>query len=109
MTNKVKFLIEDMAWVLHNFTSYLNNHPDDFSAKIDCANAMWIISQKGYGDIYMIDDFLELVEEGYVIDYDGSGHWCDDEGNELGSIRCDVDWLKENKPEDAKFILWFNK
>ena len=59
--------------------------------------------------VFLIDDFIEDVEEGYFIDYDGSGCWVDDAGNRLGHIRCDVKWLRENQPADAKFIAWFNK
>ena len=106
---KPDFLIEDMAWVLKNFMPHLIENPTDFSMMTKCANAMWIMTQIGYGDIFLIDDFIENVEEGYFIDYDGSGCWVDDAGNRLGHIICDTKWLRENQPADAKFVAWFNK
>jgi hypothetical protein len=43
------------------------------------------------------------------MDYDGTGYWVDGEGNRLGSIYCNVNWLRSNTPEGAEFIMWFNK
>ena len=62
--------------------------------------------------------FADITDDGIIsfgtkevgfIDDDGIGHWVDKEGNDLGYIRCNVNWLKSNQPKDAKFIMWYNK
>lgn len=111
------FLIEDIAWTLKNFaikikewetTPSWEHNPDEDPYK-QAAHAMLITAKIGYGDCYPIDTFIKNVETGNFIDYDGSGFWVDFEGNTISRIRCDVEWLENNQPENAKFIMWYNK
>lgn len=111
------WLIEDTAFTLKNFSQKFIEweripsweRDDSKDPYIMAANAMLIVIKKGFGDCFAIDDFIKNVECGGFIDYDGSGRWVDKEGNDLGYIRCDVEWLKQNKPENAEFIMWYNK
>lgn len=111
------FLIEDIAWTLRNFTIKIkewedtpfwerNYNEDPYK---QAAHAMLITAKIGYGDCYPIDIFIENVETGNFIDYDGSGFWVDSEGNKINRIICNVEWLENNQPENAKFIMWYNK
>ena len=110
-------LIEDIAWTLRNFTDKIIDWEETSFWERDynedpykqAAHAMLITTKIGFGDCYPIDTFIEEVKDGSFIDYDGSGFWVDSEGNEISSIRCNAEWLKQNKPENAKFIIWYNK
>ena len=110
-------LIEDITWTLKNFaikikewetTPSWEHNPNKDPYK-QAAHAMLITAKIGYGDCYPIDTFIEEVINGDFIDYDGSGFWVDSEGNKISSIKCDTNWLKQNKPENARFIMWYNK
>ena len=111
------WIIEDVAWTLKNFKSRImdweellySERNEDEDPYLMAANAMLIVSKIGFGDCFLIDDFIECVEDGGFIDDDGTGHWVDKEGNDLGYICCNVNWLKSNQPKDAKFIMWYNK
>lgn len=111
------FLIENIAWTLKNFIIKIKewedtpfwgrNHNEDPYKQ--AAHAMLITAKIGFGDCYPIDTFIEEVKDGSFIDYDGSGFWVDSEGNEISPIRCNTEWLKNNQPENARFIMWYNK
>ena len=120
MMNNIKidnFLIKDITWTLKNFSIKIkeweaipiwDRNPDQDPYK-QAAHAMLIAAKIGFGDCYPIDTFIERVKDGSFIDDDGNGSWVDFEGNKISSIRCDTEWLKNNKPENAKFIMWYNK
>ena len=64
--------------------------------------------QAKYSHIVAIDDFIDWIDEGFVEDYDGTGRWCDFEGNITDYIRCDINWLQKYR-EGYHFIAWSNK
>lgn len=72
------------------------------------AQAIRIQCRQNYGYVMTIDDFVENVEDGYFIDYDGSGVFLDSEGKRHEYIRCNAKWLKTHQ-NDYKYVLWFNK
>ena len=72
------------------------------------AQAIRLQCKQDYGHIFTVDDFIKHVEDGYFVDYDGSGVFLLEDGSRYGTIRCDVKWL--NKFRDRfSFVLWFNK
>ena len=111
------FLIEEIAWTLRNFTTKIKEWEDtpfwgrnhNENPYKQAAHAMLITAKIGFGDCYPIDTFIEHVMDGSFIDDDGSGYFVNTEGNKISSIRCDTKWLQDHMPEDAKFIMWFNK
>lgn len=113
------FLAEDIIWTLKNFSEKFKtwenmNWKSRIESKKDdpyviAARAVLIVAKKGYGECFMIDDFIRNVESGLFINSDGHGDWVDWYGNKIGSIQCDTNWLKNNKPEKANFIMWYNK
>lgn len=121
MMNNYNPLVEDLAWTLKNFKQKFEDFENLSKEKLweientsadpywQAAQAVYILNKIGYGDCYYVDDFIERVEEGCFIEYDGIGSFVDDEGNKLSRIICDVKWLKENKPENCHFIMWYNK
>lgn len=121
MMNNYNPLIEDLAWTLKNFKQRFEDFRDLPKEKLweientpadpywQAAQAVYILNKIGFGDCFYIDDFIKMVEEGYFIEEDGNGLFVDDEGNKLSRIICDVKWLKENKPENCHFIMWYNK
>lgn len=72
------------------------------------ATALDLDKEKEHGDVFVIDDFIENVYHGYIMDYDGSGYLIDDYGNEIKPLRCDTRWL-ENQKKIARFVVWYNK
>ena len=112
-----KWLIEDIAFTIGNFSERIKEWEtkrwdptyNEENPYILAANAALIVAKKGFGDCFLISDFIDCVNNGSFIDYDGTGYWADEEGNKLGCIYCDSEWLKKNQPEKAKFIIWYNK
>ena len=78
------------------------------------ARAKELQKAQGYGNVFLIDDFIEAVRQGYFINYDGIGFFGDWNGEvqrELYNkdmINCNVEWLEENR-KDYLFIYWYNK
>ena len=64
----------------------------------------------GYGTILSFDEFYECVKTGSFIDYDGTGYFIDNEtGEKIKTLSCNCNWLKDNKPENSDYVMWFNK
>ena len=115
------FLIEDIKYTLKSFIPDIiqfldlpygeqwNREDTEEDSILQAAHAVLINAKIGYGQCFSIKHFIEDVETGGLIDYDGCGYWVNVEGNELGPISCNVEWLRNNKPKDAKFIMWYNK
>ena len=62
-----------------------------------------------YGCVYSFDNFYSSVKCKCFIDYDGIGYFIDNDGNKVKPVRCNCDWLMNNKPENSNYILWFNR
>lgn len=108
----------DLKWeigVLLNF--YANNVKDvdkydyDKREKIKTlyAQAILLNVEHGYGLYLPIDDFIDWVDEGYLLDYDGFGKLLDANGKEIGNSKCKVSFLKQAKKLGAVYVAWFNK
>jgi hypothetical protein len=68
---------------------------------------------QGYGEVFLIDDFIEEVRNGCFINFDGIGFFGDWNGENdrefyKDMINCNVKWLEENR-KDYLFIFWYNK
>ena len=69
---------------------------------------LWMVY--GYGTILSFDEFYECVKTGLFSDYDGTGYFIDNEtGEKVKPLTCNYKWLKNNKPENSDYIMWFNK
>lgn len=73
------------------------------------AQAMILNVKHGYGLFYPIDDFIEEVDGGMYIDYDGTARLLDADGAFMRYGRCDVKELEEAKANGAIYVAWFNK
>ncbi len=115
--NRDKYWEEDLAWFLRRFIQDVAEntveHSIDYDDKRRLAKEyahrinLWMCY--GYGEIFSFEEFYKCVETGSFIDYDGTGCFIDNEtGEEVKTLRCN-DWLKENKPENSDYIMWFNK
>lgn len=96
--------IQNIAWNLFYFYPDASTDCAPDERMYNCARAILIAQQKGYGDCMLVDDFVEAVETGGFNPYDGDGYFCDEDGNDLGGV-----WEVETIPESAKFVMWFNK
>ena len=113
------FLVEDIIWTLKNFSKKIKHwenidwkqrmKKEEEDPYVIAARAALIVAKIGYGECFAIDDFIEEVKKGNFINNDGSGTWTDKKGTALGYIQCNVDWLTKFKPENAEFIMWYNK
>ena len=70
--------------------------------------AMRLLFKDGIADVFTVDNFIRSVERGSFNDYDGIGCFSAIDGEKQKEIRCDADWLKENRA-DYPFVLWYNK
>ena len=109
-----KWLVEDVAWTLKNFQNkivkweeqeraYYGRFKD--SPYMDAARAALIVANKGFGDCYPIDDFKDAVKDSTFTAYDGTGVVVDEDGNEIERFN----WRTQEIPDNAKFVMWFNK
>lgn len=73
------------------------------------AKAIILNVKDGYGLFYPIDDFIESVEGGGYIDYDGIGFLLNGNGEKIGHSRCNVQFLEEAKANGAVYVAWYNK
>ena len=73
------------------------------------AQAILLNVEHGYGLFFPIDDFIGSVEDGYFIDYDGTGKLLDTNGKVIGYSKCSVPFLKKAKKNGAVYVAWFNK
>ena len=71
--------------------------------------AIILNTNRGYGLYYPIDDFIDDVSCGGIIDYDGIGYLLNADGNELGYVRCNLDFLEKAKMDGTVYVAWFNK
>lgn len=55
-----------------------------------------------YADVMTVEEWLDAVNSGLFVTYDGSGYWVKDnkESN---------DEVFSSKPEDATHVTWYNK
>lgn len=61
------------------------------------------ITKQSYGDLYTVDEWKISVENGWIMDDDGSGYWVKDG---LECRDCDVFY---SEPKDATHVMWYNK
>lgn len=100
---------EDMAWSFSNFYPEIaekmyDNGKSEWDPKfLECMQALAIVVKNDFGDCWPIDAFMEEVHCGMFTSYDGSGYFYDEDGNQVGNV-----W-DSYIPENAKFVLWFNK
>lgn len=73
------------------------------------AQAILLNVKRGYGLFYPIDDFIEDVDGGSYIDYDGTAELLDADGNMIKYGCCDVGLLEDAKANGAAYVAWFNK
>lgn len=113
-----KFWEEDLANILSDLIEQTNirvidktmTYDTKESLSKDFAHRIRLWMNYPYGDIMSFEEFLYAVRHGGFIDYDGQGYFIDDTtGEEIKGIRCDVEWLINNKPENSNHIMWFNK
>ena len=103
----LEFMAEDMAWTFDSFypdfadTMYDGKWNPEF---LNCMKALVIVAKNGFGSCYFIDSFLDSVKAGMFTPYDGVGKFLDENGDSI----CDV-WSVDEVPNNAKFVLWFNK
>lgn len=55
-----------------------------------------------YGDLMTIEEWNDAVNDGYIMDDDGSGYWVKD------GMTCD-DSVFGTDQEDATHVIWYNK
>jgi hypothetical protein len=68
------------------------------------------------GDVYTIDEFQEMVDDGSVMDNDGHAHWSTlTHEYRTKNIYDFSDFVRPSAfnpsvaPEDATHVIWFNK
>jgi hypothetical protein len=60
-----------------------------------------------YGDIMTRQEYVECVEEGLFIDYDGSGHPMRD--GLMDKLTIVIPSKLSELPDDCTHVIWFNK
>lgn len=101
-------IIDKLKWeigvTLRHYANSKDKNKDELYAK-----AILINCKIGYGLVYVIDDFIECVEDGFYIDYDGIARCIDENGDYICGAKCDTKYLKNLKRKGIKYIAWFNK
>lgn len=73
------------------------------------AQAIELTVKDDCGLIIPIDECIDWVSDGSIIDYDGHGYLLDENGKEIGGMHCDVSFLQKAKENGACFVAWYNK
>lgn len=63
-----------------------------------------------HSDSYVMEvsEFIELVKQGYFIDYDGIGYFHDGESETDVPARCDVRYL-ESYEDTYPYVCWYGR
>jgi hypothetical protein len=77
-------------------------HPVNFNSTNNYGNA-----PEGEDDVYTVEEFLKICDDGMFIDYDGYGHPVKDKMADE-SI-CVKPSQREQIPKDATHIVWYNR
>lgn len=107
---------KDQEWEIGVLLNHYAEHPDRNDSYDKADNIKHLYSRAisltvgNIGLVYPIDDFIACVKDGSYIDWDGSAHGLDFDGNELDiPVYCNVNVLKQAKEKGAVFIEWCNK
>lgn len=60
-----------------------------------------------FADVFTLNEFIEMLDEGYIIDYDGIGYFHDGENETNISV-----WDNTLTWDDVKnfpYVCWYNK
>lgn len=86
--------LDELKALLHDYTVNSTNSTRAYTKDI---------TKQKYGDLYTVDEWKESVENGWIMDDDGSGYWVKDG---LECRDCDVFY---SEPKDATHVMWYNK
>ncbi len=109
--------IMDMEWefgvILQNYAynKDRNDTEQEYDIKELYAKSIALTAKECCGLVFVIDDFIEDVRNGGFIDYDGSAHALDADGNLMENVPayCNLKVLEKAKKNGAVFIAWYNK
>ena len=73
------------------------------------AQAIELTVKDDCGLIMPIDECIDWVSRGSINDFDGFGDLLDENGEEMGGMRCDASFLQKAKEGGAVFVAWYNK
>lgn len=81
--------------------------------KQEAFNLIFVISAE-YAYIYTIDEFMNLVDRGFINDYDGTGYLAVEIDNEFYEVNrndfvCHYPWLKTMKEKGFTHVSWYGK
>lgn len=102
-----------MEWLLQRF---LYDHeklkmysPESKQIIQKYAKMAEIQAQIKYGDVFTIEDFIEEVETGGFMSYDGTGYYWDTEKNEEAEkVSFDINKLKQDA-QKYEYVIWYNR
>lgn len=60
-----------------------------------------------YGDVFTVEEFLQMVDMDCLIDYDGSGNPA--KNGKMSKEYVYPSRARELLPEDATHVVWYNK
>ena len=81
-----------------------DSHDDEIYAQ-----ALRLQCNEDCGDVYLHEDFFEMVNQGCITNYDGVGYLMTFEGEEGAAVNCSVFFLEKVDKEKYPFVIWFNK
>ena len=73
------------------------------------AQALRLQAPRDLGSVFFIQDFIKMVGQGWLTDYDGNGYLADFEGKEHDAVRCWIPALIQIDKEKYPFVFWYNK
>ena len=100
--------IDNMSWEIGVLLGDYNRSKKDNKQELYTKAIQYTVKNK-YGIVFHIDDFIESVDCGGFIDYDGIGYALDIDGKEIEQIHCNTKYLKSIKKKGAMFVAWYNK
>lgn len=90
--------------------SYRDYHTKHTVYLCTYAQAMKLLFSKpelSFCTLMPIEEFVEIVEDGGINQYDGTGDYLDFDGNDLNEP---INWnYPSDYPDKAEFVAWYNK
>lgn len=65
------------------------------------------VKTEEFADIFTLKEFINMINEGYIIDYDGVGYFHDGEKETKISVWDDT--LTWDDVKDFPYVCWYNK
>ena len=105
----MKWLLKKMIYEIEDEIDCVLSHFAEEKIANKYAKMAKIQAKIKFGEVYTIEDFIEDVERGCIIPYDGTGYYWDEVKNEeTDSVSFNINELRKAS-STYKYVIWHNR